>query len=256
MIRSLEELSPLEKLSLIDISASRLSTYAMCNAKYFYTYITKDERVFGPAAALGSTLHSVLEECVGDELNLHDMHRSFESHREVHDPDRQIPEELMDSGYQMLTEFFDRHAEDVFKVIAKEMPFQIVIGSALISGYIDLVESTSQGIKIIDYKSGKFQVAAKDVPTDIQLGIYALAMSHMFPGETIRAELYYLRPGTTKSHTYTEEDLFNMEQLVLEKVNQIIEDRHFKYTDTVWPCSFCDFSANKVCPVGTSRRRK
>lgn len=51
-IRSLDELTDLEKLSLVDFSYSRLDTYKMCPSKYFYTYIQKEPRSFNEPAVL------------------------------------------------------------------------------------------------------------------------------------------------------------------------------------------------------------
>ena len=51
-IRSLDELTDLEKLSLVDFSYSRLDTYKMCPSKYFYAYIQKEPRSFNEPAVL------------------------------------------------------------------------------------------------------------------------------------------------------------------------------------------------------------
>lgn len=62
MIRFLDELSEIEKLSLIPMSYSRISTYDMCNAKYYFSYILKEPPLYGEAALLGNIVHAVLEE--------------------------------------------------------------------------------------------------------------------------------------------------------------------------------------------------
>lgn len=51
-IKKIEDLDPLQKLSLLDFSYSRLDTYAQCPSKYFYSYIQKEPRLFGEAATL------------------------------------------------------------------------------------------------------------------------------------------------------------------------------------------------------------
>jgi RecB family exonuclease len=69
-----------------------------------------------------------------------------------------------------------------------------VLGSYLISGYIDRIDSWGEdGVKIIDYKTGKWEVSPKDIPTNLQLGIYAMAVDYLYPDKNIYAELYYLR---------------------------------------------------------------
>lgn len=253
-VRLLEDLSPLERLSLIDMSYSRMDTYDMCAAKFFYSYILKEERVFGAPAALGSMVHSVLENVDWKEpLNVLDMHRDLESQRDFHDPERQISDDLIDVGYNVLSEFADRHEGDLVDNLGVEVPFAIVVGSALVSGYIDRVDRTPAGIHIIDYKTGKYEVAAKNIAQNLQVGIYALAMSKHYPDTTIKAELYYLRSGRRKSHTFTPEELTQVEQQLIDKVNSIIGDRSFHYTENTRVCSFCDFRKNGSCPVGIRR---
>lgn len=257
-VRTLEDCDELEKLALIKLSYSRLDTYSLCNAKYFYTYILDEARVFGPAATLGNILHSVLEDHVGHELVLDDMLKSMDEHRRDYDPDKLIDNELLGAGEGMIAEFVDRHEDEHFEIIGKELAFEVVIGTALVRGFIDLVVRAPDGtIHVVDYKSGKYEVAAKNIADNLQLGIYALAVKTLFPDETdVYAELYYLRSGNRKGHLFEQEDLENVYEKVLDKINQIIEDRHFKVTDKKFVCSFCDFRKSGVCKTGVMRYGK
>jgi len=65
-------------------------------------------------------------------------------------------------------------------------------------------------------------VAQNSIKNNLQLGIYALAASIIFPGKEIYAELYYLRSGKRKGHTFTVDDIENV------KVN-ILNYRQFNY---------------------------
>jgi hypothetical protein len=51
-IKAIDEIDPIQRLSLTDFSYSRIDTYAQCPSKYFYTYIQKEPRTFGEAAVL------------------------------------------------------------------------------------------------------------------------------------------------------------------------------------------------------------
>ena len=254
MIRTREELSPLEELALIDISYSRLSTLDMCSAKYYYTYILQEERIFGAAATLGNVIHAALEETEWDKpLDLGILNQLYRERRVDYDPDGEIGDNLIEAGYQMLSEFVDRHKTERFDVVATEQGFHFILGTAAISGYIDRIDRDSNGIlKIIDYKSGKNEVAAKHIANDLQLGVYALAVSLLYPEEEqIYAELYYLRSGRRKGHLFTREDLAMVEQKLLNKINELIGTDDFKYTPNGRLCSFCDFRA--ICPIGQKR---
>ena len=258
-LRQLHELDDLEKMALINMSYSRLDTYEMCPSKYFYTYIQKEDRVFGAAASLGNVIHGVLEDTVGEPLVYEEMLTRMEHHRAIYDPDLQIGDELLLAGKEMIGEFVDRHEDEEFDVIGKEKSFELIIGSALVRGFIDLLIRDSDGtIHVVDYKSGRWEVTYKNAPKNLQIGIYALAASIMFPDTPIYAELYYLLSGRRKGHLFSPEDMEEVYEVVLEKVNNIIDDRNFTATNDRRPCTFCDFSKpeNPICKAGVSRMRR
>lgn len=51
-IKSLSDLSDLERLALTDFSYSRIDTYKLCPSKYFYSYIQREPRKPNDAALL------------------------------------------------------------------------------------------------------------------------------------------------------------------------------------------------------------
>lgn len=253
-VRLPSELSYFEWLTVIKLSYSRISDYEMCPAKYFFNNIIGEPGLFNPPAVMGTIVHEVMEDHVGEQLDLDAMLNSLEEYREEHDPSHDIPDGLVKTGHQIITEFYDRHKDDHFDIIDKEMPFEIIVGTGYIRGYIDLVLRMPDGsIKACDWKAGKHEINYKDVSTNLQLGIYALALQKLFSNTPISVEMYYLRSGRRKGHSFTDEELSLVAKTLHQRVYEIIEQVNFNYTQNTKICQYlCDFGKTGACPRGAS----
>ncbi len=263
-LRNLEDLDPFERLTLIDMSYSRLNTYEMCKAQYFYNYVYKGEKTFSTHATLGNIIHDVLEEHVGHKLKLKNLLETFQLSRLERDPSYLIPDEMILAGKDMLAEFVDAHSEEFLQptrqqeVIGKEQAFSFVLGNCLIRGFIDRIDRLSEEkIHIIDYKSGKNQVAQKWAFKDLQLGIYFLACTLLYPeAKEFKAELYYLKTQKMIGHTFTvEKDYQRVLDNLVERLTEVKNDQFFHYTSNSRICSFCDHATSGICPTGVTRTK-
>jgi RecB family exonuclease len=254
-VRNYEDLNDLEKLSLVDFSYSRIDTYNYCPAKYFYSYIDKQPRGFAPHAALGNIIHTVLENSLDNDkqLDIDLLKQEYANNIPVYDPNSLIDEKLIDAGNVMIDDFFDLHHDTEFNIFAKELEFSFVIGSYLIRGFIDRVDLQGDTVTIVDYKTGSKEVANKDVENNIQLGIYALAVSRMFPDKKIKAFLYYLRSGRYKGLEFTPEKLEDIKQNIIDSIYKIINDTNYKPTPNARQCNWCDHAKSGACATGAYR---
>jgi RecB family exonuclease len=126
----------------------------------------------------------------------------------------------------------------------------------LVNGFIDRVDEYEDRIEIIDYKTGKWEVALKSIKDNMQLGIYALAASLVYPDKEIYAELYYLRSGKRKGHTFTRDDLENVKVSILKMGHTMMDDGNFLPTSNERVCSFCDHAKSGACATGVMRNKK
>jgi RecB family exonuclease len=260
-IRLLSELTEFEKISLIPMSYSRINQFHdWCEAKYFFQYVVKAEQETNAAALLGNVLHKVLEVQLDKDVPIvpdTEAHllKEYQIQLEKQDPDKIIPNNLISDGIVMIQTFVDRHTGELFPIEAKEKKFEIVIGSALITGYIDRVDIYNDRIHFIDYKSGKKEVANKNISTNPQLGIYALALQRMYPDKEIYGELYYLRSGKQKGHLFLEDDLMFVENKLVSLIHQIVETADFQPTPNSRLCNWCEYATTGLCSVGSQRVR-
>jgi len=224
----------------------------------FYLTSRESQRVFRRQRHCGNIVHGVLEDNVSssETLDLEKMKISFVEYKKTIDPKSEISTELNEAGIQILEDFYDIYSGRIFDVYGKEMGFNFVLGNYLIIGYIDRVDMTNDTVEIVDYKTGKREVAQKDIATNLQLGIYALAASLAFPGKKIKGSLHYLRSGRIKSHDYSQEDLEQVKQRVVEKINLIVNDFNFTPTKNERICHFCDHAKSGACPTGVARLKR
>jgi hypothetical protein len=78
----------------------------------------------------------------------------------------------------------------------------------------------------------------------------------MYPDKEIYAELYYLRSGHRRGHTFTDNDIENVISKILAIGNKIINDFNFTQTSNERACRMCDHAISKVCTTGVNRLRK
>lgn len=206
----------------------------------------------------GNIVHAVLENVITNDssLDYSQIEIEYEKNKKSYDPNQKISEQTISLGKEILDEFYDQNIDTQFNVYDKECGFKFILGNHLIVGFIDRIDVVGDQVTIVDYKTGKWEVAQKSISSNLQLGIYAIAASELFPNKTITAELYYLRSGKHKSHTYTKEDLEKLKQDLIISINEIINDNSFAVTSNLRACTYCDHAKSGVCGTGVFRNKK
>lgn len=189
-------------------------------------------------------------------LDHQEMIEQFNLNQNKLDVDNKISKDLISVGKNIIDEFYDQNLNTKFDVYDKEHSFKFIIGNYLMIGFIDRIDIIGNRVNIIDYKTGKWEVSQKNISENLQLGIYALAVSVAMPEKEIYAELHYLRSGKRKGHLFSKEDLENVKTRLLSLIRQIVNDTSFAPTKNIRACSYCDHAKSGACGTGVFRNKK
>lgn len=257
-VESEGQLNPLRRLSLQDMSYSRIDTYKWCELKYYYQYILKIPAEYGPHAKLGNMIHKALEITLedGEPINKVELLQNYKTAVIEYDPEGDlVPQSMIKEGEEMLIEFIQDNPGPI-DIDEKEKAFSFVLGRARVNGFIDAVALSDKQVSIRDYKSGKRKITKKETPTNLQLGIYSLLMKSLHPDKDIYAEMYYMRGGSTRGHTFTDDELQGVEVSVSNKIEEILNKENFLPTPEENKCRWCSYATDGTCPAGGKRLLK
>ncbi len=240
------------------LSASQLSTYDDCPLQYAYKYGLRVRGDAGPHAELGTLVHAVLAEFLrpgraGDHTR--DALLAIAVDHWTDDIARYRPqvEECRRDYYSMLEVWWTAEGEtiDPTQVLAVEHGFEIAVGDVRLTGFIDRVDraATGDGIRIIDYKTGRSEPRPDSLPDDIQLAVYHLA-STLDPalvafGPPKQLQLLYVRTMHAFEQPILTGHAATTEARVLEAAADIRQERFEPSVDAA--CRNCSF--HRLCPL-------
>jgi DNA helicase-2/ATP-dependent DNA helicase PcrA len=243
--KKVKSLAPLSFLSY-----SQLSSFETCPLQYKYRYIVKLPVPPSAALSFGDTIHRTMyafydlirkgqHPAKKTLLSLFDRHwstigygnESYEKKMQLH-------------GIALLEGFYKKGYIRGRAPLALEEPFKIKITPHLtLGGNIDRIDSCGDGkIEIIDYKTGKTP-KNRDVSSDLQLSVYALAATaptlYTRKPEDVIVSFYFFEDNEKMSSVRTQKQLDEVRQTVKVRAEEI-------QTSTFVPtpgrhCEFCEF---------------
>ena len=242
----------------LTLSASQLDTYDDCPLRYAYQYGLRVKDDAGTPAALGSLVHEVLAEFLrpGREgPRTREALLAIAAERWRDDIARYRPqiEECRRDYYTMLELWWtvEGQGAQVPDVLDTEHHFDIEVGDVHLVGSIDRVDRgpDGDGIRIVDYKTGRHEPRPDALPDDLQLAVYHLAASRdpelAAFGPPTQLQLLYLRTMTHYEQPILPGHAETTEARVLAGADDIRQERFEPSVDA--SCRNCSF--HRLCPL-------
>ncbi len=157
---------------------------------------------------------------------------------------RQHMETAKKRGGQILERFYGHFKEKTEQIEFLEKGFKLKVGDYALSGRIDRADQLPDGtLEIIDYKTGKTK-SQKQVDSDMQLMIYAIAVADCFQKPASKMTLYFLDEDQKISTQPDTEKFQKIRDEIIETATQINQS-DFTPTPSKFTCQYCPY--RKIC---------
>lgn len=253
------------------LSYSALDTFKQCPQKYKFQYLDKIPAPKSKEAIFGTLVHSALkyfhEPGVVISPTQEDLLAFWSANWAPENfPDQREEAALFAQGVQILKNYYEKNAGQIFSVVALETPFEapVQIGrdTHVLTGKIDRIDKTDGDVfEIIDYKTSKSMPAQKNVDANLQLSVYHIGIVNRWPkikqeNRPIKTSLYFLKHGEKLSSFKTNEQLnWTQENIVKFLENIQKAQANEKFPPQPGPlCSWCPYQ--KICPVWKHKFRE
>jgi RecB family exonuclease len=238
------------------LSATQLATYDDCPLRYAYQYGLRVKDDSGPELALGTLVHEVLAEFLRPDRageRTHDALLALAAERWSDDIARYRPqvEECRRDYYAMLETWWAAEGDSAPPVLAVERSFDIEVGDVRLRGAIDRIDRSvdGEGIRIVDYKTGKHPPPAQTMPDDIQLAVYHLAATRdpdlAALGPPRQLQLVFVRTMTEREQPIVTGHAEATEARIMAIAEEIRHERFEPSVDA--SCRNCSF--HRLCPL-------
>ncbi|MEI6731578.1 MAG: ATP-dependent DNA helicase, partial [archaeon] len=158
-----------------NFSPSALLLFSECQKEYEYKYVYNmpDRKTYSwDAIRMGSFVHEVLEHGVKENLRTLKEYIDYAKGLQALEDWESVE---LEEALHLIRVFFERNKDKYDEKSKTELFLSTDIEGIRFIGYADRIDYKSDGLEIIDYKTGKSNVAPKH--RNWQLGYYALAAS-------------------------------------------------------------------------------
>jgi DNA helicase II / ATP-dependent DNA helicase PcrA len=242
----------LVKTPITYLSYSQIQTFEVCPLHYKLKYILKIPTPSSAAQSFGISTHSVLRDFYqmairGDKVKL-DLVNDLLKKNWVNEGylSKLHEKEAFAKAQKIITFYLKSNFSEKNISFATEYSFNFFIKNLKIVGIMDRVDGLGDNkVEIIDYKTGLNVPTQKEIDANLQLTIYALAVSEVkerFLGKNadeIMLSLYYLERETKLTTTRTKEQLEEAKKEILD-IAERISKSDFKCSGSAL-CQRCEY---------------
>ncbi|MDD4271988.1 MAG: UvrD-helicase domain-containing protein [Patescibacteria group bacterium] len=268
-------LTPFVKGGIIPthFSYSQLAAYSTCPYQYRFAHVLKIPTMGKEQFSFGKTLHATLQKLFillnekkglgqtnlfSDKTPLAPLDKggtvSFAEILKLYEEswvddwfkDKSSKQKRKKQGQEILRVFYEKYKDNwpTALFLEKGFNFRVVDGkdAYAIRGTVDRIDKFGEGLKLIDYKTGK----PKDKLTfeeKEQLLIYQLAIQELFKQEVKALAFYYLDNNSEVEFIGSDKDLEKIKAKIISTINQIKQGDFPPRPSQL--CAYCDFK--EIC---------
>jgi DNA helicase II / ATP-dependent DNA helicase PcrA len=233
------------------LSYSQIDAFLTCELQYKYRYVIKLPVPQSAALSFGDTIHKTLERFYqmvqqGGQPTVEDILDLYTSSwRSVGYGQKTYEAKMKAHGEQLLRGFYkDGYVPGVIPKKLEET-FRLKITPAItLGGKIDRVDMKEKGkVEIIDYKTGQSTRMKKNINTDLQLSVYAMAAADQgvygYKVDDVIVSFYFLESQEKISGTRTAEQIEKAREKIIETAQRIQSSTYLANPGK--HCDFCEF---------------
>jgi len=252
------------ELNQFKTSYSALDTFNQCPQKYKFQVIDKIKAPKSKEAVFGNKIHKALQFFHSKHPISPTLDELLNYLKDIWEPivaqDEQEDMIYFSEAIKILKNYYNHYLKikHKFTVIDTETRFEVLLENpqnkqqkCILTGIIDRIDKTADGIEIIDYKTTKRLPSQQDIDNNLQLSIYCLGLIRRWPQfakqglENIKLTFYYLKHQEAISTKRTKQQIDGIKEQIWKKLAEI-EKSDFKPI----PSSLCDWCGYKnICPM-------
>lgn len=253
-------------MSFVKLSPTKSSTWVDCPRRYFFTYIAR-ERIGRRWAhfSLGNAIHRALRDWFDaspqsrSALSVETLVSSAWSSDGFRDAEQS--ETWRKRAVEMVKTYVSDEWSNL-EPLGNERTLAFKQGSLIMEGRIDRLDEASEGVTVIDYKTGKKPPLIDEVRGSPALAMYALMVQRALGRQCRDVSLHHIPSGEIVSWTHSDDSLTRHLDRMLSIASDIgraqdtweASDQSREVGDELFParpsalCGYCDFW--ELCPTG------